>query len=153
MHYRAYTPADREACLRIFDTNAERFFSPGDRAQFEAFLRQPVEFYGVLCDDDGRVVGCGGIAPSRTDPHAADLTWGMIDAALQGRGFGRLLVQARLRRLADMPGVTRVVLNTSHETAGFYEKMGFRQTAFTPDGYRKGLHRCDMEWVAGAPGH
>ena len=44
-----------------------------------------------------------------------------------------------------MPQVTRVALNTSNETAGFYAKLGFRVVQRTPDGYRAGLDRYDLE--------
>src|SRR5262249_16430803 len=61
MLYRTYPPDDRTACLAIFDSNAERYFSPDDRAAFEHFLDAPPGFFGVLCDDAGTVVACGGI--------------------------------------------------------------------------------------------
>ena len=63
MHYRAYEPRDRPACLAIFDSNAARYFAPGDREAFASFLEAPVPFYGVLCDDQGTVVACGGLRP------------------------------------------------------------------------------------------
>jgi ribosomal protein S18 acetylase RimI-like enzyme len=144
IQFRPYAPANRAACLHIFDGNAARFFSPGDRTQFEAFLAAPVGYYGVLCDEE-EVVGCGGLAPAHGDPTCAVLTWGMIDARHHGKGWGRMLLESRLRWLTEMPQATRVVLHTSHETAGFYRKMGFRERAFVPDGYRAGLHRCDLE--------
>jgi hypothetical protein len=51
MIYRPYTPADRDGCLAIFDSNADRFFSPGDRAAFARFLEAPAGFVGVLRDE------------------------------------------------------------------------------------------------------
>jgi ribosomal protein S18 acetylase RimI-like enzyme len=143
MHYRPYHPADRAACLAIFDSDAERFFAPGDRDAFAAFLDAPQGFYGVLCEDDGAVVGCGGIATH--DGRTAALTWGMLHAERHGHGLGRALARARLLRLLEMPQVARVTLNTSNETVGFYEKLGFRVVKATPDGYRAGLDRYDLE--------
>ena len=61
MIFRQYTNADREACLAIFDSNAGRYFSPVDQEDFAAFLDAPPGFFGVLLDDTGSVVGCGGI--------------------------------------------------------------------------------------------
>jgi ribosomal protein S18 acetylase RimI-like enzyme len=145
MIYRPYTPADRDACLSVFDSNAARFFSPGDRAEFAQFLEAPPGFYGILCDDAGVVVGCGGIASAKDDPQVAALTWGMVHADHHGRGWGRFLTHARLRRLAEMPDVQRVVLHTSQETAGFYRTLGFREVKVTPNGYREGLDRHDLE--------
>ena len=77
MHYRAYTPADQAACLAIFDSNAERYFAPYERALFETFLDHPPGFFGVLCEDTGTIVGCGGFG-SRDGGETFDLTWGMI---------------------------------------------------------------------------
>jgi hypothetical protein len=36
-------------------------------------------------------------------------------------------------------------MNTSGETVGFFTKAGFQVTAHTPDGYRPGLDRYDLE--------
>ena len=144
MHYRPYTPADRAACLAVYDSLAERFFSPGDREQLAAFLDAPQGFFGVLCEDDGAVVGCGGIG-SRDEGWTAVLTWGMVRADRHGHGLGRALGLARLLRLGEMPEVTRVTLNTSNEAVGFFEKLGFRVVKVTPDGYRAGLDRYDLE--------
>ena len=143
MYYRPYNPADRAACLAIYDSNAARFFSPGDRETFAAFIDAPQGFYGVLCEDDGTIVGCGGIA--RDDDQTAVLTWGMVHADRHGQGLGRTLGLMRLLRLLEMLQVTRVTLNTSNETVGFFEKLGFRVVKVTPNGYRAGLDRYDLE--------
>ena len=144
MHYRPYQPADRAACLAIYDSNAARFFSAGDREVLAAFLDAPQGFFGVLCEDDGTVVGCGGLG-TRDDGTTAVLTWGMVHADRHGHGLGRTLGRMRLRRLLELPQVTRVTLNTSNETVGFFEKLGFRVVKVTPDGYRAGLDRYDLE--------
>jgi ribosomal protein S18 acetylase RimI-like enzyme len=143
MLYRAYTPADRAACLAIFDSNRDRFFSDGDCADFEKFLDAPPGFYGVLCDDDGMVVGCGGIVVC-DDGKAAVLTWGMVYADRHRQGLGKALTLARLEKLADFPCVEKVTMHTSQETIGFYLRMGFRLERQIPDGYRTGLDRCDL---------
>jgi ribosomal protein S18 acetylase RimI-like enzyme len=144
MFYRAYTPAERAACLAIFESNEERYFSPNDRAEFERFLDAPPGFFGVLCDDAGAVVACGGVGV-RDEGRTAVLTWGMVPADRHGQGLGRALTVARLDRVKEMPGVCRVVMNTSHETVGFYRKMGFEIVKHVTDGYRTGLDRYDLE--------
>jgi ribosomal protein S18 acetylase RimI-like enzyme len=75
----------------------------------------------------------------------------MVHAARHGEGFGQTLCRACLSRLQDWPGVGTVVLHTSNETVGFFRKLGFRDVAMIPNGYRQGLDRCHMEssWVAG----
>ena len=143
MHVRPYAPADREQCLGLFDGNTPRFFGAGERHSFAAFLDHPVGSFLVLCDDEGTVVGCGGIAV-RNDGNAY-LVWGMIDAGRQGRGYGRALALERLRAVARIPEVRRLALDTSQEAVGFYEKLGFRMTKMTPDHYAPGLHRYELE--------
>ncbi len=143
MHYRPYTAADRDACLAIYDSNAGHFFSPGDRDDFGAFLDALPGFFGVLCEDDGKVVGCGGVGVR--EGNVAVLTWGMVHADRHGHGLGRTLAWARLLRLAHLPDVARVTLNTSDQTVGFYQKLGFRVVKVTPNGYRDGLDRYDLE--------
>jgi ribosomal protein S18 acetylase RimI-like enzyme len=148
MLFRPYTNADREACLATFDSNAQRFFSPGDRSVFATFLDTPPGFYGVLVADAGTVVGCGGSAITKASPEVAVLTWVMVHAARHAEGFGRKLCRACLSRLQDWPGVGTVVLHTSNETAGFFPKLGFRDVAMIPNGYRVGFDRYDMELIA-----
>jgi ribosomal protein S18 acetylase RimI-like enzyme len=144
---RDYVPADRTGCLDVFDSNIPEFFSESEREDFCAFLdRLPGRYY-VVVDDTGRIVGCGGIAASRTDPHGANLTWGMIHRALHRSGIGRLLTRERLGCVEQMPEVSVVYLDTSHLTEAFYEKFGFRTVKRIPNGYREGLDRCDMQWV------
>lgn len=143
MSYRPYTASDREACLAIFASNFERYFSPLDRRNFAQFLDAPVGFFGVLCDDAGTVVGCGGVGV-RDDGKTAVLTWGMVHAERHRQGLGRALTLTRLEKIAEFPCVEKVVMNTSQETVGFYLKMGFRLVRQIPNGYREGLDRCDL---------
>jgi ribosomal protein S18 acetylase RimI-like enzyme len=150
MLFRPYTLSDRADCLAVFDSNALRFFSPGDRDEFARFLEAPPGFFGVLCDHAGGAVGCGGIALSKADARVAALTWGMIYASQHGLGWGRLLTLARLRHLVEMPAVEKVVLHTSHATARFYRKIGFREVNVVPNGYCEGLDRQDMELLVDA---
>jgi ribosomal protein S18 acetylase RimI-like enzyme len=149
MFYRAYTLADRAACLTIFDSNVPRFFAPEDHSDFERFLDALPGFYGVLCDADGKAIACGGI-DENGDGTTASLTWGMVAADRHGQGIGKELTSARLARLADMPAVRRVLLNTSQLTVGFYLKLGFRVVRHIPDGYHVGVDRYDMEASAQA---
>jgi ribosomal protein S18 acetylase RimI-like enzyme len=140
--------SDREGCLAVFDTVAEEFFSEDDRADFDAYL-QAEPLYLVLLDAGGRIVGCGGVGRRGTD---AVMTWGMVDGRLHGRGLGRRLAEERLRLVADLAGITRITLNTSQKTVGFYEHLGFRVVEHRRDGYRPGLDRFDLVKDLGGPG-
>lgn len=152
MHVRDYTPADRDACLAVFDSNIPTYFLPHEREEFATFLDTPLPGpYLVLVDEEGAVAGCGGYAmqPGTRD---AVLCWGMVDRARHGTGLGRLLLDARLARVrADRltSDIASVELHTSQHTRGFYERRGFVLEEVRPDGYGPGLDRCDMRLVLG----
>lgn len=146
MRIRAYAPADRGACLAVFDSNVPAFFVPGEREGFAGFLDALPGPYLVLEDEDGAVVGCGGwaIVP---ETRTADLCWGMVSLPRHGTGLGRMLFDARLDGIRAGPGADAVALNTSQHTRGFYERRGFVTERVVPDGFAPGLDRCDMRLV------
>ncbi len=142
-HFRPYTAADRAACLVIFDSNVPASFAPDERAGFAAFLERGAARYLVLCDATGAVVGCGGFAV-RADGRTAILRWGMVLAAHHRRGLGRQLTLARLRLAVADRAIALVVLYTTGRTAGFYRRLGFRDTAVLADHYGPGLDQHTM---------
>ncbi len=142
---RQYIDKDRSSCINILESNTPRYFAPLDREDFLAFLDAPSGIYSVLEDHEGVIVGCGGIS-TRKQGEEGLLTWGMIHATQHSQGWGRHLTIVRFSQLCKIATVKTITLNTSQETVGFYEKLGFRRTAFTPDYYSIGLHRYDMEF-------
>lgn len=149
MRARDYTPADREACLAVFDSNVPEFFVSPERPAFAAFLDALPGPYLVVEDPSGTLVGCAGYAvePGTT---RADLCWGMVRRERHGTGLGRLLLEERLARIRADPGVDAVRLDTSQHTRGFYEQYGFVAEQVVPDGYAPGLDRCEMRLRLGA---
>jgi GNAT superfamily N-acetyltransferase len=143
MNIRDYTPADRAACLALFDSNVPDFFVEEERAGFAEFLDDLPGPYLVIVDEAGAVVGCGGHAVT-PGTRCTYLCWGMVRRDLHGTGLGRLLFDARLDAIRADPGVDEVALDTSQHTRGFYEKRGFVTESVLRDGYAPGLDRCDM---------
>ncbi len=80
----------------------------------------------------------------RADAATAILRWGVIHANHRRRGLGRLRTLTRLREVATRPAITRVLLYTTGQTAGFYRRLGFRDTAALPDHYGPGLDQHTM---------
>jgi predicted GNAT family N-acyltransferase len=142
---RPYRPEDRAACLALFDGNTPRFFAPGERAEFAGFLdRLGAEGWPYLVMEEAdRPVACGGLILDGA-ARQASLTWGMVDRARHGTGLGRQLTLARLDIARAMPGIDRVVIETSQHTRGFYAALGFVLTGLSPDGFGPGIDRCDM---------
>ncbi len=149
MRLRPYTPADREACLAIFDSSCPKFVAQEERAMFERWLENPGGRYGVYVHADGTVIGCGGIFLEE-DGRTVHLTWGLIDAAHHRQGHGRAMTLERLGWIAEMPDVDRIRMDTSQHTVGFYERLGFHTVSVRPDGYAPGLDRHDLELVVDA---
>lgn len=141
---RPYTPQDRAACLRIFDSNVPTYFAQRERAEFGAFLGtlDPDCPYLVLIAK-GDVVACGGLEIEAAIGRAA-LSWGMVDRACHGQGLGTALTVARLALARKVPGLSVLTLATSQQTGGFYAGFGFVVTRVTPDGFGPGLDRWDM---------
>jgi GNAT superfamily N-acetyltransferase len=96
----------------------------------------------LFADCDGRPCGytCYGPVPCTADSF--DLYWIVVDAAHQGRGIGRLLLE-ETERLIHHAGGRRVYAETSsrrqyHPTRTFYRHTGFRQVARLKDFYAPG---------------
>jgi N-acetylglutamate synthase-like GNAT family acetyltransferase len=146
LEIRAFDTRDREACLRLFESNMPQFFAPYERDEFEEYLtedveRGPISEYLVL-EADGKTVACGGycIAPDGT----AELFWGLVGRDQHREGFGTQLLLERLRRIARVPNASEVILDTTQFSSGFFERFGFEVVQITPDWYGAGLDRVSM---------
>ena len=138
-----FAPADRAACLAIFDANTPGAFAPDERDEFCEFLDDPGGRYWVIRDPDGLVVACGG-ADLIAGGRFGVMTWTMVLPAWQHQGLGSLLTRAGLEYVAATPRLERIVLETSDRSAPFYERHGFRTTRVTPDYYAPGVHLHNM---------
>lgn len=139
--FRPYHADDFAACLALFDGNTPEFFAPNERAEFLAFLREIGPWPYLVGEAGGQVVACGGFEVAG---ETASLTFGMVDRARQGQGIGQALTRARLAAIRAAPGVARVAIETSQLSAGFYDRLGFRVTEVTENGFGPGLDRWVM---------
>ena len=138
-----YSPADRDACLAVFDANTPYAFAPHERDEFSAFLDSPGGRYLVLRDPDGSVVACGG-ADLLASGRFGVITWAMVLPTRQRQGLGSMLTRAGMAYVAAIPHAERIVLETSNVSAPFYERHGFRTTKVTPNHYAPGVHLHNM---------
>ncbi|AWN22745.1 GNAT family N-acetyltransferase [Deinococcus irradiatisoli] len=143
---RDYTPADRPACLILFESNRPQFFTEGERAEYSAFLDKVEaggEAYFVL-ERGGEVLACGGVGLQRA-PDLAYLSWGMVRGDRRGTGLGKELTRFRLDWLrAHWPEVRQVKIETSQHTEGFYARFGFEVAGRVPDGFGPGIDQVRM---------
>ncbi|HDS1579222.1 TPA: GNAT family N-acetyltransferase [Stenotrophomonas maltophilia] len=144
MSIRLFQPTDTSACLSIFDGNVPDYFAREERTDFERFLRE----HAAACtfqviEHDGRIVACGGLW--RRGDGSAAFCWGMVERALHRQGFGRELALARLQQADHEPSITRITLNTSQHTQGFYARLGFQVTRVVSNGHGAGIDAVEME--------
>ena len=142
MLVRAYTPADREACLAIFDSNTPPFFAPDERGEYVQFLDEEAESYFIV-ESDGNILACGGYILIPRTP-AAIVAWTMVARGQHRRGIGHLLLQAILERVRQEPGVQIVRLRTSQHASGFFERLDFTTHHIVEHGYGPDLHQYGM---------
>ncbi|MDQ4099780.1 MAG: GNAT family N-acetyltransferase [Chloroflexota bacterium] len=156
-----FAPADRAACLAIFDANTPGAFIGRERDEFSEFLDDPGGQYWVVRDPDALVVACGG-ADLLAGGRFGVMTWTMVLPNWQRQGLGSRLTRTALEYVAATPRAERVVLETSNLSAPFYERHGFQTTMVTPDHYAPGVHRHNMaleltdsvrQQLLGAPRH
>jgi GNAT superfamily N-acetyltransferase len=151
MHWRAYTPADREACLALFTSNVPEYFAEIERADFMHTL-DTIEDYGVLELDGEGIVACGGYATARADADAAPgsnadvavLCWGMVRRDLHRRGLGERLIGERLGRIDADPAYTCVRIETSTFSRDFFARHGFVMIREEGDGFAPGYDLVEM---------
>ena len=96
----------------------------------------------VLRDDDGRAVGCGGIA--RFDQTRGEVKRMYVAPEARGRGLGRRLLE-ELEAQARSLGYSTVVLETGDrqpEALGLYESAGFERIPCYPPYDTRELSLC-----------
>lgn len=130
-----------ESVVAVFRSNIPKYFGSDEEAGLRDFLAEYFEDYYVV-EVDGEVVGSGGIALN--EDRTVSLCWGMIRSDHLGTGLGKKLTKFRIERSREKFGDLSIVISTSQHTQGFYEKLGFRLTEHTPDGFGRGIDICKM---------
>ena len=142
---RHFTPADREACLAIFDSNTARYYHPRERPMFVAFidsehylparLHKPGAPAGLLyvVERSGELVACGGWY---LDGTVANLSFGTVHRSRHRQGIGSFLLEARLKAIREDGRAVDARIRTTPSVQGFYERALFRVVV---DGNRNGL--------------
>jgi ribosomal protein S18 acetylase RimI-like enzyme len=140
---RSYQTADKESCLKIFESNTPQYFLVHERENFSKYLDENSDGYSVIEDSDGKPIACGGYAIG-LDGGVATLCWGMVDKAWHGHGLGRLLLTQRLSTLARFLQMKLIRMDTSQHSVGFFMKWGFKTYRITRNYYGPDLHRHEM---------
>ena len=138
--FRGYQPADRDACVALFDANCPAFFAANERAGYVTFLSTAAGSY-ELCLIDQQVAGAYGLAPHSSGGLA--LRWIVLSPHVHGHGLGtrimiRVLETLRARRAPPLH------IAASHKSAPFFAKFGAQELATIVNGWGPAMHRVDM---------
>lgn len=145
---RSYQPSDRAAVLAVFKSNVPDFFAAGEERDLMATLDEP-DGPSWVVELDGKVIGFGGYEVGELY-NRATLTWGMVDRRFHKNGIGRSLLDYRMTHAAGAAPETRwLVVDTTPQVAGFFERCGFERVEEWAKGYRSGFDmvvlRADLE--------
>ena len=140
--FRAYSSADFNDCMVIFDTNCPTFFAPNERMGFEHYLAGLPATYVVYLTGD-KIMGSYGtwVDPGNMRGH---LSWMMIDASVQRQGLGSVMME---RVLQEFSAANAAIINiaASQKSAPFFARFGARELSRKAEGWGPGLDRVDME--------
>jgi GNAT superfamily N-acetyltransferase len=131
---RAAGADDVPALVRLINTAfaIERFFKTGDRTTVEEIrdLAGRGEFL-LLEGPQGSALGCVYWTRDGDDGYFGMLS---IDPAHQGRGFGRLLIDAveSRCRAAGWPRIKIHIVNLREELPPFYRRLGYAEAGTLP---------------------
>jgi len=105
-----YTPELMEECVKSL--------SPDNLINRASWMH----FYVV--EDAGSIIGCGGIGPYWGRENESSLFTIFVDAALQGKGIGRLIMNT-LEQDEFFLRAERIEIPSSITAVGFYKKFGY----------------------------
>ena len=105
-----YTPELMEECVKSL--------SPDNLINRAGWMH----FYVV--EDAGSIIGCGGIGPYWGKQNESSLFTIFVDASLQGRGIGKLIIET-LEQDEFFLRAERIEIPSSITAVGFYKRFGY----------------------------
>jgi ribosomal protein S18 acetylase RimI-like enzyme len=149
-----YCKVDKDGCLAAFISNVPKYFTTQEVLDFGNFLDRVdnqciqdtvgtswTKYYVMFIDD--KVIGCGGFG-DKDGTNIISLAWGLVHNEFHGMGYGKLLLEHRLKEIKIIAPNNQLVLDPTQHSFWFFEKYGFQTIKITPDYYAKDLHRYDM---------
>lgn len=138
--FRGYQPADRDACVALFDANCPASFAANERADYVNFLSTATDNY-ELCLIDRQLVGAYGLAPHSSGGLA--LRWIVLAPHLHGHGLGTHIM-VRVLETLRAGRIPRLHIAASHKSAPFFAKFGAQELRTIVNGWGPAMHRVDM---------
>jgi [ribosomal protein S18]-alanine N-acetyltransferase len=145
--FRKYQEADLPYLTKAFSSNVPKYFAELELADFIGFLKEDVfiadSYYDAVVFND-KIIGSGGIAQNKD--KSISMCWGMIDAAYHKQGFGKKLLEHRLKLCGIHFPNQPITLSTTQHTFTFFEKYGFVTIETKNNFWAKDLHLYKMIW-------
>ena len=146
LQFHEYKTSNFDECCAIFVSNTPQFFAMEELPEYHGFLRKDAPGnYWVLRNDKDAIVACGGVWVK--PDGSAHLCFGMVRSEYRKKGLGSLLLAWRLHKLASLPAVRLIRLDTTQYNPAFFARFGFETVKTEDNHYAPGLHRHDMELV------
>lgn len=139
MKIRDYRSSDKKSCLALFQSNVPEYFDIKDLEDFSSYLESHNQGNLVLENEAGEVVACGGYW---IKGDTGRLSYGMVSREYHGQGIGAELVRARIAELSKK--CSRIEIDTSQVTAGFYARFGFETVEVKRGAHGEGLDSVIM---------
>jgi len=142
---RKYQQDDRETLLDLLRLNTPQYFDPTEEPDFSEYLASRKEEYYII-ESSGRILGSGGIN-FFPESGLARISWDMVHPEFHGKGIGKMLVEHRIERIRQHPGMREAVVRTSQYAWRFYEKCGFTLVTVQKDFWAKGIDLYQMKMM------
>lgn len=143
MNILKYTPAFREQCIAIFESNLPKYFAPEEKQLFIDWLDNGTAVGYYVVEINEQIIACGGIYLDQPN-NEGGLSWGMVHAAWHKQGIGKQFAQHRIELLKATYPARVYRIETSQHTAPFYEKLGFKTAEIIKNGFGEGLDKYNM---------
>lgn len=154
MKIREYKKKDHVACMEIIRSNTPEFFGMDEVPLFKEWLYaqekgdlaysvSEKEFYFVL-EENGQVLGSAGYLLLKKT-NEIFLSWGMVNRKFQKLGYGKELLEYRIKSISQNFPEKKICLATTQDIAPFFEKYGFKVINIKPKFYSEFLDRYEME--------
>lgn len=154
---RPYQARDHAGCMRAFEGNRPRFFASHEQVEFQTLLNDLSEsieqdqVFDFVVEYENQIAACAGFYLPPDEDSPAGLVWGMVAKEFHRKGFGKQLLDFRLKKIQELRPGAAVVLDTTQFSFAFFQKSGFRVTGIIKDFYDIGLDRYDMILEANLP--
>ena len=143
IQFRPFEIDDLPACLNLFISNLDGFFSPDEVNDFKHFLTSLTAadryYVGML---EQQIVACGGWDRQTKGIY---LRWGIVDHRYHGQGLGAQLLRFRINKVRSIYGDIDLFIKTSDKAHGFFKKFGFRVNQVIKDGISPGIDEYQMQ--------